>query len=86
MVHTFLLFLKNEITTFKTLIQLKRSKQIMDFSTKNISTMAKFYKQREALEKYKIIPGPTSGKLNQSNLGKKNIFLNFVSNIPKLLI
>lgn len=48
--------------------------------------MAKFYKQREALEKYKIIPGPTSGKLNQSNLGKKNIFLNFVSNIPKVLI
>lgn len=46
----------------------------MGFSTKNVSTMAKFYKQREALEKCVIMPGPTSGKLNQNNLGEKDIF------------
>ena len=86
MVHTFLLFLKNEITTFKTLIQLKKVSIIMGFSTKNVSTMVKFYKQREALEKYIIMPGHTSGKLNQNNLGEKDYFLNFLSNIPKMLI
>lgn len=58
----------------------------MGFSTKNVSTVAKFYKQRVALEKYIIMPGPISGKLNQNILGEKDIFLNFLSNIPKVLI
>lgn len=46
----------------------------MGFSTKNVSTVAKFYKQRVALEKYTIMPGPTSGKLNQNILGEKGYF------------